>query len=243
MAKQFDEIGETYEGVKRLPMARYPERSSFLDMLGDLSGKSVLDLACGTGFYTRHVRRLGAERVVGVDIAGEMIVAARTIEEREPLGISYQVADVASLSRLGVFDTVTAVYLLNYAPDELTLERMSRSVYANLADGGEFLVLTQNPAFSFAGPNATKYGFTFVELGLVPLGRRVRIVVDLRPPVSFETFIIDAPVYERVLKSVGFRDIKWVPMHVPRDAVRKYGLEYWEDFLANPPLAMLRCLR
>jgi hypothetical protein len=49
--QQYDEIGEAFEGFKSLPLTRYGEVPSFLGMVGDVSGKSILDLACGTGFY------------------------------------------------------------------------------------------------------------------------------------------------------------------------------------------------
>jgi predicted RNA methylase len=59
---------------------------SFLGLVGDVSGKSVLDLACGTGFYSREFRRRGATDVLGVDISVEMIAAALGSEQRDPLG-------------------------------------------------------------------------------------------------------------------------------------------------------------
>ena len=56
--QQYDGIGEAFEGFKSLPLMRYGEVPSFLGMVGDVSGRSVLDLACGTGFYSREFRRL-----------------------------------------------------------------------------------------------------------------------------------------------------------------------------------------
>jgi 2-polyprenyl-3-methyl-5-hydroxy-6-metoxy-1,4-benzoquinol methylase len=243
MTEQYDEIGADYEGFKTLPMARYPEQSSFLDLLGDVTGKSVIDLACGTGFYTRSIRRLGSAEITGVDISQEMIDHAKKLEANDPLGIDYAVADVSDLPQRGRFDIATAVYLLNYAFDFSEMERMCQGAHRNLKEGGEFFVLTQNPDFSFSGPNATKYGFTFVPLGTTVIGRRVRITAQLPSPISFETSIVHRVVYEDALSITGFRDIDWVPLDVPDAAVRKYGSRYWDDFRANPPLAMLRCRR
>ncbi|MFF0622615.1 class I SAM-dependent methyltransferase [Streptomyces sp. NPDC004296] len=128
--QQYDEIGEAFEGFKSLPLAHYAEVPGFLAMVGDVRGKSVLDLASGTGFYSREFRRRGATEVLGVDISGEMVSAARELEEREPLGVRYEVGDVAELRPLGRrFDVATAVQLLNYADaalPRLTIDRSAR---------------------------------------------------------------------------------------------------------------------
>jgi 2-polyprenyl-3-methyl-5-hydroxy-6-metoxy-1,4-benzoquinol methylase len=42
----------------------------------NLSGKSVLDLACGTGVLLAKAASLGASRLVGVDISAGMIAVA-----------------------------------------------------------------------------------------------------------------------------------------------------------------------
>nr|WP_257033587.1 hypothetical protein [Streptomyces sp. Ag109_G2-15] len=47
-----NEIGEAFEGFKSLPMMRYGEVPSFLGMVGDVSGKSVLDLAERPDLYS-----------------------------------------------------------------------------------------------------------------------------------------------------------------------------------------------
>ncbi|MFF8960152.1 class I SAM-dependent methyltransferase [Streptomyces sp. NPDC014894] len=239
---QYDEIGESYEGFKTLPMARYPERGSFLRMLGDVRGRSVLDLACGTGFYTRQIKRLGAAEVLGVDVSGEMVAAARGIEARAPLGVRYAVADAAELPPPErPFDLATAVYLLNYADDAAAMERMCRSVHRSLAPGAEFFVLTQAPGFRFDGPPTSPYGFRYEPVGEGRIGPRVRITALLDPPVEFITNYPRAEVYEDALRAAGFGPVTWVPLEVPDEGVRELGSEFWADFLANPPLVMLRC--
>ncbi len=60
--QQYDEIGEAFEGFKSLPLAHYAEVP---------------------GFYSREFRRRGAAEVLGIDISGEMVAAARRLEERD----------------------------------------------------------------------------------------------------------------------------------------------------------------
>ncbi|MEX0581076.1 MAG: class I SAM-dependent methyltransferase [Mycobacterium sp.] len=57
-----------------------------MDLIGDATGLSVLDLACGEGFYTRLIRHRGAARVRGLDLSDGMIAMAEAQEAREPPG-------------------------------------------------------------------------------------------------------------------------------------------------------------
>jgi SAM-dependent methyltransferase len=60
MTALYDKIAKQYKASKRLPFREYVEWYSYNKLLGDISQKSVLDLACGEGFYTRRIKRKGA---------------------------------------------------------------------------------------------------------------------------------------------------------------------------------------
>ncbi|MFJ2862425.1 class I SAM-dependent methyltransferase [Kitasatospora sp. NPDC087314] len=242
-AQQYDEIGEAFEGFKSLPLAKHAEVPGFLTMVGDVRGKSVLDLASGTGFYSREFRRRGASEVLGVDISGAMVAAARKLEEADPLGVRYEVGDVSELQILGrKFDVATAVQLLNYAEDAAAMERMCRNVHQSLAPGAEFFVLLQTPDYRFDGPSPEKYGFLAELTGEdAATGPRIRITALLDPPISFVSTCPRREVYEESLRAGGFRELTWVPLEVSEAGLREFGAEYWSDFHANPPLQMLRC--
>ncbi|MER6394835.1 class I SAM-dependent methyltransferase [Kitasatospora sp. NPDC001603] len=242
--QQYDGIGEAFEGFKSLPLMRYGEVPSFLGMVGDVKGRSVLDLACGTGFYSREFKRRGASEVFGVDISVEMIAAARDMERREPLDVRYEVGDVAELAPLDRrFDLALAVQCLNYAESVEQLERMCRNIHRNLVPGGEFFVFAQRPDYAFDCPSLERYGFhcepTGEEAGTGP---RVRVTALLDPrPISIVSTVPRREVYEECLRAAGFRDLEWVPIQVSEAGLREFGAEFWADLLAKPPLVMLRC--
>ncbi|MEV6840223.1 class I SAM-dependent methyltransferase [Streptomyces sp. NPDC051133] len=242
-AQQYDEIGEAYEGFKALPLEQYAVVPSFLGMVGDVHGRSVLDLACGTGFYSREFRRRGATEVLGIDISGEMIAVAQQLEERDPLGVRYEVGDVAELRALEQrFDVVLAVQLFNYAADIATTERMCRNAHRSLKPGGELFALNQSPDFRFDGPPPDKYGFRSELTGEeAETGPQVRTTALLDPPVSFLANRPRREVYEKSLQAAGFTEVTWVPLTVSDAGVRTFGADHWADFHANPPLEMLRC--
>lgn len=241
--QQYDGIGEAYEGFKALPLERYAVVPSFLALVGDVRGRSVLDLASGTGFYSRELRRRGAAEVLGIDISAEMVAVARRLEQRDPLGVRYEVGDAAELPPLErSYDIALAVQLLNYAPDIATTERMCRNIHRSLAPGGALFLLNQSPDFRFDGPPPDAYGFRSVLTGEeAETGPRVRTTALLDPPVSFVANRPRREVYEHCLRTAGFRDLAWVPVQVSEAGLREYGDGFWADFHANPPLEMLRC--
>ncbi|MEV7025925.1 class I SAM-dependent methyltransferase [Kitasatospora sp. NPDC093558] len=239
----YDEIGEAFEGFKTLPLTRYGEVPGFLALVGDVTGKSILDLASGTGFYSREFKRRGASRVLGVDISSEMVGAARALEDKDPLGVDYEVGDVAELPVYEErFDLAVAVQCFNYADQVATIERMCRNIHRSLVDGAEFFVFTQNPDFRFDGPSLAKYGFLCESLGEeTEIGPRERLTALLDPPISFVANPPRREVLENSLRAAGFTEITWVPMEISEAGVREYGEEFWADYVANPPLTMLRC--
>ena len=50
----YDSIAESYRDSKQLPFRYVVERYTLFQTLGDLRNRTVLDLACGEGFYTRQ---------------------------------------------------------------------------------------------------------------------------------------------------------------------------------------------
>ncbi|WP_031076890.1 class I SAM-dependent methyltransferase [Streptomyces sp. NRRL WC-3742] len=241
--RQYDEIGEAFEGFKTLPLTRYGEVPGFLGLVGDVKGKSVLDIACGTGFYSREFMRRGASRVLGFDVSAAMVDAARASEARESLGVEYEVADTAELREFEhLFEVAVAVQAFNYAADVAGIERMMRNVRRSVVDGAEFFLFGQNPDYHFDGPSLAKYGFLCESLGEeTEIGPRVRITALLDPPISFVANPPSREVYERCLRAAGFGEVAWVPLEISAGGVREYGEEFWGDYEANPPLTMLRC--
>lgn len=78
-------------------------------------GEKVLDLATGTGWTSRIVKRRGAS-VTGVDIGAGLIAAAAARAREEGLDISYQVGDAENLPFAdGEFDAVISTCGIMFA--------------------------------------------------------------------------------------------------------------------------------
>jgi ubiquinone/menaquinone biosynthesis C-methylase UbiE len=87
-------------------------------------GERILDLATGTGWTSRSLARRGAE-VVGVDIAADLLTAAREFAAHEQLPIDYRLGDAEALPfETGSFDAVISTYGVMFAgrPDAAAAE-------------------------------------------------------------------------------------------------------------------------
>ena len=105
-------------GPNRQDIAReFHNNPASLALVGDLSGRDVLDAGCGEGYNTRILARRGA-RMTGVDISERMIDLARKEERREPLGIRFLRASYTDLGALAAasFDAVVSFMALMDGP-------------------------------------------------------------------------------------------------------------------------------
>jgi SAM-dependent methyltransferase len=240
MSPQYDEIGATYVAWKDTPIPRYAEVPTVRRLLtGLIERRAVLDLACGTGYYSRLFRQWGAARVVGVDVSESMVAAAREAESRHPLGIEYVVADVAELSVVGSFDLAAATYLLHYAETSDDMRRMARRMAANLKPGGLMLALLPEPDYVMGRGETEQYGFTY---RLVTSGQDWRLVhadVHTDQPFAIEYRHWARNIYEESLTAAGFTDLRWHPFEVSSEGLATFGEAYWRDILDNPVSAIL----
>ena len=136
------------------------EAYTLFKLAGDLSNKTVLDLACGDGFYTRQLKLRGAQHVEGVDISKEMIRLAEVSEAETPLGITYYVQNILHLELDKTYDLITASYLLNYAKTSEELMQFSLAISKHLNAGGRFIIINSNPGYRSPVDTMFKYGFT-----------------------------------------------------------------------------------
>ena len=245
MDTDYDRIAEQYKRARPQPWRTHIERYTLLRLTGDVAGKTVIDLACGEGYYTREFRRRGAARVVGVDLSHGMIGLAEAEEAREPLGVEYRVGDVRALDVPGPFDLAFAAYLLNYAHTAEELTQMCRAVARSLRPGGRFVTANNNPAEPPANfPAGRAYGYS----------KRVEGELAEGAPVVWEFFLPDGPfevtnyylgveTMAEAFRAAGLREVRWHAPEVSPEGVRDFGPGHWAGFLACPPVAFIECVK
>jgi SAM-dependent methyltransferase len=232
----YDAIADSYRRSDATIIKDQVVKPVFLDMLGDVRGKHVIDLACGSGFATRLVKEAGAERVVGVDLSEKEIALARELERERPLGVEYYVGDVAQLdlAPLGEFDVATAVFLLPYAEGRAALEAMCRNVAACLRTGGRFVNVLPNPDV----PEITDPAYQLTARMVTPGEEGSIRTLTYHPagaaPISFDQYYWSRATYAAAVASAGFRTSSWIEFAVPAAAIERFGSEFWQHYVSAP---------
>ena len=86
----YDDIVFDYLAIKTNKFKVQYEEPLFLKSIGNIEKCTVLDLACGSGYYTRKLKEMGAGKTIGVDISEEMIKEAKKQELEKSLGSACQ---------------------------------------------------------------------------------------------------------------------------------------------------------
>jgi SAM-dependent methyltransferase len=188
-----------------------------------LTGRRVLDVACGTGNSFLPLLRRGYE-VTACDLSPEMLARARAkVGERAAL----HVADARSLPVFGAFDLVTCLDdVLNHLLEPAEVVSALRGMAANLAPAG-LLIFDVNCFSTYRASAGTDRAVE--EDGMLVLwraGQAVERPGQLGPEVVIDVFTSRGGLWER---------------RASRHSDRHYPLDQIEAFLAEAGLEMLAC--
>ena len=120
----------------------WPDRQADLDVLrkeipARLAGGEVLEIACGTGYWTERISA-AARRVVATDVAPEPMAIARAKAYACP--VAFRIADAYALpDSLGTFDAAFAGFWWSHVPLSRR-ETFLRSLHRRLSPGARVVM-------------------------------------------------------------------------------------------------------
>ncbi len=245
MGTNYDFIADQYRRAKLQPWRAHVEAFTLLGVIGELAGRTVLDLACGEGFYSRILRAQGAARVTGVDLSEKMIALAQQREAELAQGIRYLVGDGRKLALGEEHDLVVAAYLLNYATSREELAAMLRGIACSLKPGGRFVTMNSNPAFHFpAAPSFRQYGFETRVPGEWREGAPFHWLIHLEDgPIEIENYHLSVATHEQACREAGFSAVRWHSLRVSPTGEAAFAEGYWTELLRQGPLVCLECVK
>lgn len=239
--------GRYEEGMARMAVYhRHCQDPVIFQALGDVRGKSLLDLACGDGFYTRRFRaECGADPVMGIDLSPRQIERAKALEQHQPLGIDYKVGDVMELRLDRRFDIVTAIHLLHYLQNAGEIASTLGGIYDLLGDHGYFVTMIANPEFDVdrhdAHDSKTKFGYYFslAEPGNGGLFRFHPGGFEKERELTVEFRRWERGFIDHIAVDAGFTP-EWHDPFISAEALEKYGADFFANYLDNPQSKLVR---
>jgi 2-polyprenyl-3-methyl-5-hydroxy-6-metoxy-1,4-benzoquinol methylase len=141
---------------------------------GSVVSRSCLDAGCGKGGFARLLLAAGARHVVGLDFVEDTI---QTLRQSDP-GIRWEsgsVCDAAGIARLGVFDTVFAIEVLQCVPPGA----MFRNLWSALAPGGRLIGVTPNADNPFVRRRGEERPGLYAPLGTAAIIQQLQQLPDV----------------------------------------------------------------
>lgn len=131
---------DTLELIK-IPVAEKQELIFLKKLLGEIKGKTILDLGCGTGKFGLKLAS-EAKKVVGIDISkASVAIANRTAKRYKIKNFEGVVGDFKNQGYKNYFDIVLAVNLIHHADD---LEVILKHVGKALKKNGKLVIFEMN---------------------------------------------------------------------------------------------------
>jgi 2-polyprenyl-3-methyl-5-hydroxy-6-metoxy-1,4-benzoquinol methylase len=243
MTTDYDAIALSYPSDLRYMV--YVDTYTHFWLIGDVKGKSVLDIGCGRGGDCRRLKRMGAKHVVGVDAFANMIQLAQHEEARDPLGIEYRVMDMMTPQKIGEFDLVVGFSVVSVAPTREALFSTFQTIAMNLKPGGRFVTVGLNPE----QPPETyrlvdKYGFRIVNPPPVKEGDLLNaIAVVDGEEIIFDDYYFTLATYNEGLAAAGFSQVTWHEPQISPEGIAQFGHSFWQDFIDSRVSIYLECVK
>lgn len=133
------------------------EFAAQIEFTGDVTGKSLLDVGCGSGAKALYFATKGSEQVLGLDVSDTFIDAWKEREMPENLrlvrGDINALDDVQELAGAR-FDVILCLQVINYATDRTAVLTAMSDL---LAPGGRIILQTPSP-IRFAVEKSERFG-------------------------------------------------------------------------------------
>src|SRR5918911_1070418 len=174
----------------RLRKAVFERYTITFEQAGDVTGKKILDVGCGSGVYSADFARRGASRVVGVDFSNNMLkLAAKEAQQHQVADrCTFIEADFLEHDLNDTFDISIAMGVFDYVPEQVTfLRKMTALTSGKVIVAFPGHSLLREPArrlrYKLAGKgDVYLYGRDDVERIATQAGLRGRGIIRIRPP-------------------------------------------------------------
>ena len=231
MKNDYNKIASLYQKTDIKPDKQFSILPTVLSLAGDLKNKVVLDLGCGSGFFTRAASKT-ASKVIGVDNSKEQLQLTSQDKEKN---VEYQLLDFFKDS-LPKSDLVITPFVFGYCKDVDQLEALLKNIYNSLSENGRLVGVLDLPT----GQNLSRYG----AIKILPNHVDGEIMEITLTDGESEICKLSARFYstetiESILGKVGFKNIIWHKPIVSQEGIDAMPEGFWDGYVNNCELGYL----
>lgn len=159
---------EFYDVLWTQHLPKIEKQIEFLNKLigrDNIENKIVLDAGCGTGIAAISFKKLGANKVIGIDISKKSLLTAKKLAEEAGVKLKFITGDLLNLPLKGNFDIIHSFGALHHTGD-------TKGAFANL--------------INLLGENGQFYLALYWRTRLTFLHQFIRKILRLLPESAWE---------------------------------------------------------
>jgi len=234
--KWWDDVSDGYQedaklGTDSVHYGPYAPNEEQLQLLGDITGKNILEIGCGGGQCSIAFAKKGAN-VIGIDISKEQVKYARKLAADNGVEVDFRKGDFHDLPiDAGSQDIVFTAFSLMYAND---LAKVFREVNRVLKEEGYFVFSASHPFYFIIDSETHRIHRSYFDAGRKetietwPDGTEHKFVVyqrklsDIFNPLVESGFIVEQNIEPLDLHNKECTENVWEKIY-PLDHVKLLG--------------------
>jgi len=143
VARFWNDIAEDFDAIytgRKSPVGRlldqwlrkdiYQRLEWVMERCGDVRGRRICDIGCGSGRFVTEFAKRGAEHITGVDVAPEMLRLSQELVTRDGVAdrCDFVLSDVLNWKTSEIYDIVIAIGFWDYIQDPPERLRLIRNL-------------------------------------------------------------------------------------------------------------------
>ncbi|MGB0893143.1 MAG: class I SAM-dependent methyltransferase [Parashewanella sp.] len=219
-----------YDNANLLPFRIYAEFPTFLNLIGDLTSKSVLDIACGTGVITRLLLNSQPKSVQAIDINDSMLSIAKKHLSTSS-NVDFIHGDFCTYSFEYKFDLAVSAFGMNEMNCVEELNAFVEALSKCIEIGGKVCIEFDN-AKECIHYQWDRFGVCNYQL-LENRGNTLDYQLTLKvndTNITLRCTYFSEQILQQIFSDNGFSNIVFHDLRLPESAILAMGKDYWNQF-------------
>ncbi|MDP3881491.1 MAG: methyltransferase domain-containing protein [Nanoarchaeota archaeon] len=224
----FEDLSQEYQQTTNKPDKKFSILPTMMKLLSPVQNRRVIDLGCGSGFFTYEIAKMDPRIVYGVDNSKSMLKLARKRQN-----IDYIEADIFHTD-FPHCDLINAPFVLNYADSKRNLLEFLTNCSRSIKEGKLVAALDM--------PLEEKDEYTLERLKRIGaikkiIGKpkdeaeiRIELWVGRNKCCTLAAKYYSEKTVESLMNKAGFSCVRWHKPIISREGILSLGEAFWKGY-------------